>query len=80
MLPRLLLHRVLIPGHLRGSRWQDTGTAVLKMSKPCGLREAGVSSAGVAGEQAPMPTVAMSFPLARERQLQKQGLHLPLAV
>lgn len=53
---------------------------MLKMSKTCDLQEAGVSSAGVAGEQAPMPTVAMSFPLARERQLQKQGLYLPLAV
>lgn len=53
---------------------------MLKMSKTCDLQEAGVSSAGVAGEQAPMLTVAMSFPLARERQLQKQGLYLPLAV
>lgn len=80
MLPRVPLYRVLTPGHLGGSRWQDTGPAMWKMSKTCDLWEAGVSSAGAAGEQAPMPTVVVSFPLARERQLQTQGLYLPLAV
>lgn len=77
MLLVLPLHWVLPSGHLSGSRWQDTGTAMLKMSKIHDLWEAGVSSAG---EQALMMTVAVSFPPGRERQLQKQGLYLPLAV
>lgn len=77
MLLVLPLHWVLPSGHLGGSRWQDTGTAMLKMSKIHDLWEAGVSSAG---EQALMTTVAVSFPPARERQLQKQGLYLPLAL
>lgn len=65
------------PRHLGGSRQQDASPGTLKMPNPCDLWEAGVS---LAGEQAPVPTVAMSFPSARERQLQKQGLYLPLAV
>lgn len=53
---------------------------MLKRSKHCDLWEARVCLARVAGEQAPILTAGMSFPLARERQLQKQGLYLPLAV
>lgn len=65
------------PRHLSGSRQQDASTGILKTPNPCDLWEAGVS---LAGEQVLMPTAAMVFPSARERQLQKQGLYLPLAV